>query len=1198
MISHWRGVSTVLILVFGLSLCQASTQSKAPAWQPSDHPRLLSSPSEKAAAVAKLTAPGTASAAIWSAFLVNNFSASSRNYGDGAFRYWVTNNATPGQQAIQTAENWMTNVPNGITPSGGSFNESWYQYLDLLVTYDFAYNLLSPQQKTRFIEYIALQGSKCHAAGPGYAPGNINLIWMVCVYGSAMLLEGENVSIQVTDEAVFRGLPNSADLLKYPINLSNFRVSNTAGQSTSDYVENTDFVWQYVQGCGARCIDWAPTGTGIVEPAVGSTYYVSYTFTPDIAVWKSDGRSAFEYHLNYQWRDGYYQGGLNPYGTLASEQLPVMIEMLRRDTGIDYSRNQDVRHIVDNYIYSKLPNSGGLTRRFNTINDTGGWTNFDADAWTYPSPSFSTYHSWLRSFVAWGTTAYTNDPEGYDDRYLWLWASAYRNSNGTIKYTPKPDWREALWINNAAVAPYIGNTSKPPAVWDTTRYFRGAEVIYARTDQWNQPNTQAALMSMIAGNHNYQNEHDQGDAGSFTFFSHDEDWAIDPGYAAGSAGGTLQDHNLVGIDNDGYNATGVYGIPDTTSYYGAYAHFDDVALTAAASTMKANLSRAWTLTSTPFVQRDERFVTMVNGTETSYMIVADDIQKDNSNHSYQWYLHTGLGNTITTSGNKATITGNRVGAKLDVFSLGPTTTSWSQSASSVGNLGAHQVLKNNAPSALDPYFFHLLLPTAPAGSAPAVASLTTTGGSAATITWPSGTQDTILWRTTGPSVAANGITSDARLTVVRKQNGVVTGLIVTSGRAVSDGPTELLDVADGVGPVSVSALGSTVAVYGQDASQIRLQLPNLTSATLEDGPVTIPVEVINGTAYINAGQPFSTLRKNNGVRYASNFDDGSLGDLFRVNLDRSPAEQFAVVNGALELRTTGYDWPSISKRDSTVWRHTGLYPNVIPAVDHAEADYSWRWKYNGAFGNTNGFRIYLRTVDRNAADWLTNQDYVRLDFSTNQGGLPQNTLTVGQRVNGSWVNVGSNDVLTSTLPAVTVLTNTLSWHDTRVRLLGNKITVWVDGQQVLDETLPTPIPTAPANGYIQFRVIGTTPILFDDLVISSIDKSNPVAPTAGTLLVQPNNSGQVTTVFGQGTSSDAAQLILYESPTAIVPTTNPAGLSVIGSSANVTGLSFTGVDRTKYHAVAILDQAGNSSLLTPVVIDATAPSAVTDLQTE
>lgn len=1192
-------LATVILVI---AILPRATRSKQPAWTPSDHPRLIVTAAERGALVAKLTTPGTISNAVWNSFLTTNRANSAGiNYADGAIIYWIAGNATAGRQAIDRAKRFMTDFPDGLTPNISGVDLNWWRYRDYLLIYDFAYDLLTPTEQQQFKEFMVLQGAKCEAGAPAWFAGNIHTKWTFCLYGSAVLLEGENITITVSDEAVVRGsTANGADLLRYPSDAANIGINDSPGQSGSQYHLNTDFLYRYVPGCG-RCLDWSPSGSGTNEPSPGTTYYVSYTVTPNLQRWKSVGRQAFENYLSYQWRDGYYSAGLNPYGTITAEMIPYFVEMFKRDLGVDYSQNRDLKRMIDLYLYERLPSvPSGVTRRFNTLNDTAGWTDFYGDAWLYPRQLG--YRVWLRPFVAWATAAYQHDPEGYGDRYRWFWTQAYRNVNGTVKFTDDPDWREAWWINNQAFGEYPVTTIPNPT-WSKHRYFRGKEVVYSRTDNWGVTDRNATLLSFVAGPHNYQNEHDQGDAGSFTFFSQNEDWAIDPGYGYDTTGEgyNLYDHNSVGIDGGGFNVSGVYGVPYATPQFGGFAHFDDVVLTDQASALKAELTDAWTLTTTPYLKNDERYALLLNGSQPSYLIVADDIQKDSGPHSYEWYLHTGPGNTIAVNGSVTTIGGVRGGVNspnMEVHTLNPAAPSITQSTANVGTVGVHPRLQVKATNTINPYFLHLLIPSQPSQK-PSVTTSTVANGTVARVTWLNGTIDTILWRHGAGTISGNGVTTDGKLTMVRELNNQVTGFAVIDGRSITRQSQPLLNVLDGTQTVTVTAFGANLGIQGTDVARVIIALPTITAATLEDGLVTLPISNDGSSVFLNAGLPLAEMRRGAGIRYDETFDSGYADNLFRFNLSVQPAEQFLATSGALELLPTSYDWPSITTRDSTTWRRADIFPTVIPPLEHGDAIVSFKYKFTDSTSATKKFRVYLRTEDRNPVDWSTNQDYVRLELNATNGNVVKNEITLGQRVNGSWASIDDNDVLTATLPSTNAVINDTDWHTASVRLLGDAARVTIDGSTVIDATLPTTIPTAPAAGYIQWKVVGSSPVRIDDIAVASIDQTRPVSPTAGGLAIGLNGNGNLNLFYNQGTSTDAQTVTLYESANPINADTDPTTLAVIvASSATSPSFAFTNADRTKYHAVSVKDPSGNESPLLPLTVDTEPPAAITDLRAQ
>lgn len=126
-------------------------------------------------------------------------------------------------------------------------------------------------------------------------------------------------------------------------------------------------------------------------------------------------------------------------------------------------------------------------------------------------------------------------------------------------------------------------------------------------------------------------------------------------------------------------------------------------------------------------------------------------------------------------------------------------------------------------------------------------------------------------------------------------------------------------------------------------------------------------------------------------------------------------------------------------------------------------------------------------------------------------------------------------------------------------------------------------------------MIGSTPVLLDDVTITAIDQTSPVAPTDGSLLIQPDGSGQLDINYGHGTSTDAQTLTLYEGASPIVPTTDTATLDSIATSATLTEMTFNGSDRSKYHAVSVKDPSGNEGPLLPLLNDTDSPGTITDL---
>ncbi|MBI5466861.1 MAG: hypothetical protein HY975_01435 [Candidatus Kerfeldbacteria bacterium] len=233
-------------------------------------------------------------------------------------------------------------------------------------------------------------------------------------------------------------------------------------------------------------------------------------------------------------------------------------------------------------------------------------------------------------------------------------------------------------------------------------------------------------------------------------------------------------------------------------------------------------------------------------------------------------------------------------------------------------------------------------------------------------------------------------------------------------------------------------------------------------------------------------------------------------------------------------------------------------------------------------------RVYLRTYDRNAAEWVTNQDYVRVELDPIAG-----TVTLGQRVNGPWSTISDNETLTATIATGNASFNDLSQHTLAVRLDGLAATVTLDGQAVASGTLSEPAPT---TGYVQWKVLGTSSVYIDDFLVNVIDTTIPVAPTGGTIIINGLGAGSASAQYTFGPSTDATSLVVYESLNPISPSTDPATLTQLGAGGTSTAISFTGATAGRYYALAVRDLAGNISQLTSVVPDVTAPAAVLDLR--
>lgn len=1166
----------------------SALRAKTPSWQPGEHPRLLVTTPERGTIYAKLNAAGTTSNALWQYFVANNNStstnAASMHYADAGFLYWATTNPLYGQRAHDAVMNYVNSSTNLITPTLANYDLGFWLYRDMLLNFDFAYDTFSTTERQQVYARIALQGSKCHSSGPAWGTGNIHALWGLCEYASAVMLEGENVSIAVPNEAVIRQA-SGTDKLKYPTNVYSISISAMSGGPES-YTQGVDYTTCFSAYEGSRCIDWSPAGA---EPSPGTTYYVTYTAQPQTELWRIGGRQFIENHLNYHWRDGTYTGGFHPYSGAALESVIDMLEIARRDMGVDYTQDVDLKRYIDMALYEKLPSPGTAYTgyRYDTLSDSGSWGE---DPINHPS-SVGGYRGWARRMTAYGLSRYGSDPE-YGPKYLWFWSQYYRKADGTIKPygSSGGDWREALYFNDTLVNSYPVTTLPTPD-WPTYRFFRGRDLAIVRTDHFDTPDPNAAYLSFFAQNHNHQSEHDQSDSGSFTFYSNNEDWAIDPGYqASNGSGGNSFDHNTVGIDGAGVYANGVYGQEYTTPAYGGFSHIAQATLTEGAAAMKADLTHAWSLTETPFLDHQYRYLAMINGGPSSYLVVGDDIQKDTGNHTYQWYFSTAPGNTMTRTGAVTTIGGTRNHAQLDIHTIAPASTTETIENWQAGSTfsSAYKRLTIRSASTVNPRFLHLLIPTPNGTNRPVVTQSNVTNGVRAVVTWSNGMVDTIWWRTNPGTIVDDSTTTDAALTIIRTTNGTRTGVVVMDGRTVTQGANDVFRALDGTQPATFSSFDGTASVSAVDTARVRIGLAGITAARPSDGRTELNVAHDGDFSYITAGLPFDAARQNNGRLLAETFTSTYVHDLVVTNFERFPTIDQAVQSGVLDLRTTNWDWVSRSRRDSTPWRRSNLTPSAIPADSFGDADYSFKFRFTDATAVNRKFRFYFRVSDHNAQDWLTNQDYLRLEFDPIAG-----RVVIGQRVNGTWVDIGSNDALTATTANPTAAFNDTNWHQVLFRMLGSNVQLTMDGTVLHDGAVSGPMP---GPGYLQWRVAGTAHVQLDDLNVISVDLTAPATPDTGT--IQPSGSGGLVSLsYNRGQSPDLATVSVYRSPSPITPTDDPGTLTLAGQGSGPTTLALADLDRTAHYAAVVTDTVGNRSQLVALSIDNQAPAAVSDLTT-
>lgn len=317
----------------------------------------------------------------------------------------------------------------------------------------------------------------------------------------------------------------------------------------------------------------------------------------------------------------------------------------------------------------------------------------------------------------------------------------------------------------------------------------------------------------------YSDGHTQSDKNHFLLNAYGDKFIIDYGYDSYLP----QDHNYILIDRKGeavnpYGFTGgsIWGSVGSSdlrmvgsSQY-SFIHgdakraFDNLyehASSSAGYTLRGISDPAFAPYVNP-VQNADRYV-MFNQAEGSippYVVIADDIKKDNSYHDFQWLFHT---NDTPTGTDPVQVSGYN--GSLKIWHTSAATISISTMAVSLtppspippdllGPLPTPPYGYSNSftTHAVNPYFHVILYPYKTGGQQPTVTYPTSSGGSAVKLVW-SGYEDCSLFRYGGSTVTSANITTDAKLAQIRKTtSGQITSLAIGEGKSLTDGGISLV----------------------------------------------------------------------------------------------------------------------------------------------------------------------------------------------------------------------------------------------------------------------------------------------------------------------------------------------------------------------------------------------------------------------
>ena len=510
------------------------------------------------------------------------------------------------------------------------------------------------------------------------------------------------------------------------------------------------------------------------------------------------------------------------------------------------------------------PNYGWPKVSMNMLNDTWNW----GDGWDPGEPIFRML----------GLAGLYNQDLG-------VWA--FQKTRVLIKYLNNPyttgtessDLLTAAdWI--VALANYEQMSAGDPEQLSKSAYFRDRGLIYWRTG-WQSDDIQFAFECAPALNKNivpgeiiYSDKHDQSDKNSFTLYAYQEPFVIDYGYppkeAVSNEGNSTNENNYIVIDGNG---EGVYQgyltngriVNQISGSFASWVHGDaeDAYDKLLFGDSNDNPDSVY-LEDDPIldginwyinpVYHADRHVQFIREDESipPYFVIADDIQKDDDTHLYEWLVQTSTQNTINTTSNPVRIYRTAYPDRyLDIYVTSPpsysdsveyvTNTAYFDSLGPIGGQKSVDIelrrLRIKKSNVVNPYFHMILYPHKSGLEAPSNwDTLSVTGGSVAEISWQNYADYSIF--THGDSISGDTVSTDALLSLVRKHTtqDQITRFIMSEGSQLTFQETLLVDLYGSAGTVVNS--GAEVDMYGQSIVDFKVYAPEAQTTNLNDAPVS------------------------------------------------------------------------------------------------------------------------------------------------------------------------------------------------------------------------------------------------------------------------------------------------------------------------------------------------------------------------
>ena len=425
---------------------------------------------------------------------------------------------------------------------------------------------------------------------------------------------------------------------------------------------------------------------------------------------------------------------------------------------------------------------------------------------------------------------------------------------------------------------------QPETILPKSKLFPDRGLVYIRSsNSWADNNDiQFALEDapcINPANNTFSVKHDQADKNHFTLQAFGTRFIRDYGRSWSSGGQRPESHNYIMIDNKG-EAIGTYwdgsvekidwpprpGKIVSHVFNGTYTFVQGDAKDAFNMLYTQDgFGNPVTLTQgnsyfdgkpnayvNPVLKAD-RFV-MFNQAEVTvpaYIVISDDINKDNQSHEYKWLFHSDYNmsgdNPITISYNNTSLkiwyrtysppskqlsvpTEAIASQSFTIMTDGPI--SENGSGQTITTSYSHSINKN----AINPYFHVVLYPSKTGMVQPSVTFPTATGGSAIILNWSDYT-DYSLFKYNGSTVSSANMTSNAKLTQFRIENensNIVSYSMGNGTNLVFDG--DLIVETYGIN-ATVMYSSDKVVMNGDGVEDFKIFAPNATSVEVNGNSV-------------------------------------------------------------------------------------------------------------------------------------------------------------------------------------------------------------------------------------------------------------------------------------------------------------------------------------------------------------------------